>query len=127
MERSGDEIKIKVDIQSEEERLPQNIEQHLFRIVQEACENALKHANARNIRIQGSITPTQVDLNMADNGTGFEMDSNFELGSLLSNNHFGLAGMVERAHLINAQINIQSRINSGTSIQIHWKDNPQAL
>lgn len=127
MERSGDEIKIKVDIQSEEERLPQNIEQHLFRIVQEACENALKHAKAGSIRIQGLITPTSADLNLADNGKGFEMDSNFELGSLLSNNHFGLAGMVERAHLIDAQINIQSRINSGTSIQINWKDTPQAL
>lgn len=127
MERSGDAIKIKVDIQSEEERLPQNIEQHLFRIVQEACENALKHAKAGSIHIRGSITPTSVDLNMTDNGKGFEMDSNFELGSLLSNNHFGLAGMVERAHLIDAQINIQSRINSGTSIQINWKDTPQAL
>lgn len=127
MERSGDEIKIKVDIQSEEERLPQNIEQHLFRIVQEACENALKHAKAGNIRIQGSITPASVDLNLSDDGTGFEMDRELELGRLLSDNHFGLAGMVERAHLIDAQINIQSRINTGTSIQIHWKDTPQAL
>ena len=62
MERSGDKVTIKVDIQAGEERLPQNIEQHLFRIVQEACENSLRHANAANIRMFGAIGSSKNDL-----------------------------------------------------------------
>ena len=59
MERSNDKVTIKVDIQEEGGRLPQNMEQHLFRIAQEACENSLRHAQAKNIAIFGDVSPTK--------------------------------------------------------------------
>jgi two-component system sensor histidine kinase DegS len=120
MERSGDKVTIKVDIQSGEERLPQNIEQHLFRIMQEACQNSLRHAQAKNIHISGELASRTAELNIADDGMGFEPQT--ELGSLIANRHFGLAGMVERANLIGAEINIQSNPNAGTKIRITWAD-----
>lgn len=120
MERSGDKIKIKVDIQASEERVPQNIEQHLFRITQEACENALRHAQAKNIAISGTLTHQRISLIIEDDGTGF--DTPQDLSSLIINQHFGLAGMVERTYLIGAEINIQSRLNTGTKIHITWAD-----
>lgn len=120
MERSGDKIKIKVDIQASEERIPQNIEQHLFRIVQEACENALRHAQAKNIAISGTLAHQRISMVIEDDGAGF--DTPQDLSSLIVNQHFGLAGMVERTHLIGAEINIQSRLNTGTRIRITWAD-----
>ncbi|RJP54136.1 MAG: hypothetical protein C4586_00340 [Anaerolineaceae bacterium] len=123
MERSGDKIKIKVDMRSGDERLPQNIEQHLFRIVQEACENALRHAQAKNIAISGTLAHQRISMVIEDDGAGF--DTPQDLNSLIINQHFGLAGMVERAHLIGAEINLQSRLNTGTKIRLTWADNAE--
>ncbi len=112
MQRNGDKITIKVDIQVGEERLSQNIEQHLSRIVREACENALHHAQTKNISLSGTLTPQTIDLTIEDDGTGF--DAQLDLSRLVANNHFGLAGMVERADLIGAEINIQSSPHTET-------------
>jgi signal transduction histidine kinase len=121
MERSGDKITIEVNIQSGEERLPQNIEQHLFRIVQEACGNALRHAQAKSVTIFGRLSSQGIDLTVADDGTGFEPQPEF--GNLIANHHFGLAGMIERAKLIGAEMEIQSSPNIGTKIYIRWNSN----
>lgn len=123
MERSGDKVKIKVDIELSGEILPERIEQHLFRIVQEACENSLRHAEANSISIYGTLTSERVDLNIQDDGKGFDADSKLELDNLLANRHFGLSGMIERAALIGAKINIHSSPNSGTRIHITWSNN----
>lgn len=118
MERNNDKVKIYVDIQASEDRVPENIEQHLYRIVQESCENSLRHAHAERIGIFGTLTSQKIDLIVEDDGTGFEPQ--FEVDSLINNNHFGLAGMVERAHLINAEISFQSMPNKGVTIYITW-------
>jgi signal transduction histidine kinase len=120
MERSGDRVTVKVDIREEGGRLSQNMESHLFRIAQEACQNSLRHARAGNIVISGGIAPDKLDLSIADDGTGFEPQ--IELGGLIASRHFGLAGMVERARLIGAEISIKSASGRGTSIHIIWKN-----
>jgi len=121
MERSGDLIRINVDLQADDERCPQNIEQHLYRIVQEACENALRHARAAAIEITGRFSAGQMDLTIEDNGMGFVIGEPLELGALLADKHFGLAGMVERAHLIGAEIHPRSSPERGTRIHVLWK------
>lgn len=121
MERSGDKVTIKVNILEGGGRLPQNMEQHLFRIVQEACGNALRHAQAENIQISGEIDSDIVNLDIADDGSGFKPQA--ELGNLIANRHFGLAGMMERARLIGAEINIKSSPDWGTRVHIEWMDN----
>ena len=118
MERNGDRIKIYVDIQAGEERVPEKIEQHLYRIVQESCENALRHSHANRIGILGVLAPQKIDLVIEDDGTGF--DAQPEMSSLIASNHFGLAGMVERARLIDAEISFKSAPNAGLKIYITW-------
>ena len=49
---------------------------------------------------------------------GFEPQT--DLSSLIANNHFGLAGMMERVQLIGAEISIQSNSKTGTKIRIAW-------
>lgn len=120
MERSGDKVAIQVNILEGDGRLAQNMEQHLFRIVQEACGNAMRHAHAENIQISGEIDSNIVNLDIVDDGSGFKPQA--ELGNLIANRHFGLAGMMERARLIGAEINIKSNPDRGTRIHIEWVD-----
>jgi signal transduction histidine kinase len=120
MERIGDKVKIKVDIQLNEERYPQTIEQHLYRIVQEACENALRHSHATQITINAKLMQDCVSLLIEDNGIGFPIEGRIELDDLLVGNHFGLVGMMERAMLIGAQVDIHSIPGNGTQIQVIW-------
>ena len=121
MERTKDAINIEVDIQSNETRYPLDKEQHLFRIVQEACENAVRHSHAKRIEIKGQLEPDRVDLSIADDGDGFTLQQeNLELDDLLTQRHFGLAGMLERAELIDAEVELSSTPRVGTEVRIRW-------
>jgi len=121
MERNEGTVQVNVDIQTDETRYPQKTELHLFRIVQEACENALRHAHARNITISGSLDTRKIDLHLHDDGVGFDRGETLDLDTLISKKHFGLAGMIERAAIINAEVRIESEPEKGTSIQITWE------
>ncbi len=109
---------ILLNTMNEGARFPGKVEEHLFHIVHEACENALKHSNCRTLTISGSISPGRVDLSIRDDGAGF--DPNADHSALIANRHFGLVGMKERAHLIGAELEIKSQPGSGTIIHISW-------
>jgi signal transduction histidine kinase len=119
MERSKTGLQICLDLQSSEERYPAPIEQHLYRIVQEASENAIRHGKANQVNITGTLGASEINLAIADNGCGFEAGQGFELAGLLANKHFGLAGMLERARLIGGIVKIDSSI-AGTQISFRW-------
>ncbi|MFN8434608.1 MAG: ATP-binding protein [Anaerolineales bacterium] len=114
-------MEITLDLQTSGERIPEKHETHLFFIVREACMNVLKHANAKTLNISGNITPTRVELSIQDDGKGLKIDLQKEVNTLLEEEHFGLVGMFERARLINADLNISSSENSGTTIHITWQ------
>lgn len=120
MERVNDQVKIKVDMQIKEERYPPNIEQHLYRIVQEACENALRHSKAKQVTISAKLLTDCISLLVEDDGVGFKMKGRIELDDLIAGNHFGLIGIVERAMLIGAQVEITSIPGNGTQVQVIW-------
>jgi signal transduction histidine kinase len=125
MERSKIAVSITVDFQSTGERYPPDKEQHLFRIVQEACENALRHSHGQKVKVSGSLESNHVELQIEDNGDGFELGRKpLEIQDLVSERHFGLAGMYERAGLIGAQIGIASAPGSGTVVSISWTGEP---
>jgi signal transduction histidine kinase len=120
MQRSKDTVNVVLDLQPGETRYPQNIEHHVFRIVQEACENSLRHARCKKIFFSGQLTPEEIDLRIHDDGVGFEVKGGVELDTLLANKHFGLVGMVERAKLIGAEVKITTAPGNGTQIRINW-------
>jgi PAS domain S-box-containing protein len=90
--------------------LPQDVENNLLRIGQEALTNAFKYARASEIRIEMVYETTQFILRIKDNGQGFEIDS-FSV-----ENGFGLMGMTERADRIGAKLTIQSQLGRGTEV-----------
>lgn len=83
---------------------------NLFRIIQEAINNSLKYARASEISISITETEKNLIIKISDNGIGFDLNTT-ELGN-------GLENMQKRAAEINGKINIQSKINAGTQIEI---------
>ncbi|MBV9386505.1 MAG: PAS domain S-box protein [Chroococcidiopsidaceae cyanobacterium CP_BM_ER_R8_30] len=90
--------------------LPTEVESNLLRIGQEALTNAIRHANADEIRVDLIYDPDQFFLRVKDNGQGFGV------GSIPSSDGFGLLGMSERAERIGAQLTIESQPGQGTEI-----------
>ena len=92
--------------------LPQDVENNVLRIGQEALTNAFKYARASEIRVELVYETTQFILRITDNGQGFEIDS-FSV-----ENGFGLMGMTERADRIGAKLTIQSQPGQGTEVVV---------
>lgn len=86
---------------------------NLYRIVQEALQNAVKYANAQIISIDLNSTTKYLSLGISDNGKGFDINT------VTAGN--GLNNMKKRAKEIGAQIKITSNPGSGTKISIHYK------
>jgi PAS domain S-box-containing protein len=92
--------------------LPAEVENNLLRMGQEALTNAIRHANADEIRVELAYDRDQVCLRVRDNGQGFGV------GSIPSSEGFGLLGMSERAERIGAQLTIRSQPGQGTEIVV---------
>lgn len=90
--------------------LPTEVESNLLRIGQEALTNAIRHANADEIRVELVYDNAQCLLRVKDDGQGFGV------GSIPSADGFGLIGMSERAERIGAQLAIGSQPGQGTEI-----------
>ncbi|MBD2341743.1 PAS domain S-box protein [Calothrix sp. FACHB-156] len=90
--------------------LPTEVESNLLRIGQEALTNAIRHANADEIRVELIYDRDQVCLRVQDNGQGFGV------GSIPASLGFGLLGMSERAERIGAQLTIRSQPGEGTEM-----------
>ncbi|MGL4617556.1 MAG: PAS domain-containing protein, partial [Chroococcidiopsis sp.] len=92
--------------------LPAEVENNLLRIGQEALTNAIKYADASEIRVELGYDNAQCILRVKDDGRGFGV------GSIPSADGFGLLGMSERAERIGAQLTIQSQPGQGTEIVV---------
>lgn len=85
----------------------------LLRIVQEACNNALKYSRASTIEIKIVYGKDKIEISIVDDGIGFEMvDKKIDN----SNTGFGLSIMKERIYLLSGEINIISSPGKGTGI-----------
>jgi PAS domain S-box-containing protein len=92
-------------------RLPSEIEVMMYRIVQEALNNVIKHARADHVDIVLERGREYVSLIIEDNGVGFDLSSTPKTGHGL-----GLTGMRERAALIGADLEIESTPGHGTTV-----------
>lgn len=121
-QRNPDSVDIQVELQGEGDcRYPLMIESNIYRIVQEACENTLRYAQAKTLSIAGHLTEKQIELRVVDSGVGLDLNTSLNFNDLLTHKHFGLAGMHERASVIGADLNITSKPNEGTQIRLGWK------
>ena len=87
---------------------------NIFRSIQEACNNVIKHSNANSLFVSMKILENNIDIVIQDDGIGFDIH-NVELKK---NNHFGLSVIKERVDLLGGSLDILSEINKGTKITI---------
>jgi signal transduction histidine kinase len=107
---------VQVQVTGEEYSLGADREIALYRIVQEALRNAVKHAHAQQIGLRVSFLPSQVIVTIADDGAGFDVPANRT--AFARTNHFGLMGMQERAHLLGGALQIMSARGKGTEVRV---------
>ncbi|GEM_PF-1887456 len=92
-------------------RLSRSAETVLYRIAQEATTNVVKHAHARSVRIRLMNGDGRVQMEVADDGRGFDPRAS------TAHDHFGLAGMRERAEMAGGTLEVESRPGRGTTIR----------
>jgi signal transduction histidine kinase len=92
--------------------LPSRVEQALYRIAQEALNNALKHARSRCILVSLRRIESQVILEITDDGIGFDPAAVRETGGL------GLQGIAERVTQLDGRLGVCSRPGGGTRLQV---------
>lgn len=86
----------------------------VYRIIQEAINNALKHSDADKITLIVGTKNDKCYININDNGKGFNFDNKSEQ----EDKHFGLSIMKERINLLHGVISINTDIEKGTEINI---------
>lgn len=97
-------------------RQDQKVEAAIFAIVQEAVNNALKHAQAKNVIVQLEETPTGLRTIIADDGKGFAADEVMsDYGQRCS---LGIVNIRERAELIGGRLTLESAPGHGTLITV---------
>jgi signal transduction histidine kinase/Tfp pilus assembly protein PilF len=91
------------------ERLPENKEIMLYRIIQELVNNTLKHAKAYNISLKINVFPGMLHIKFSDDGKGFDVEETLESGTRA----FGLRNLESRVSFLNGEMNIQSEPGKG--------------
>ena len=102
-------VRASLSVAGQEPDLTQEEAQALFRIAEEALTNVERHAVANEVAVRLASGVDRTDLVVQDDGVGFDPDA-------VDPNRFGLAGMHERAAMIGATLEVDSRHNSGTEI-----------
>jgi signal transduction histidine kinase len=96
--------------------LPPAVEEELYRIAEEALNNALKHAEPTSIvvtiRAEGEPPDQQVELEVVDDGRGFDPDAASEAGGL------GLVSMAQRAEKLRGTLELTSAPGQGTRVSV---------
>ncbi|MNI13533.1 Sensor histidine kinase LiaS [compost metagenome] len=108
------QVKVPMDItweMDEETKLPKGIEDHLFRIVQEALSNALRHSKASKLEAKLLHRSDGVRLSIRDNGVGFNLDAKKHAS-------YGIVSMKERVNEIGGSLHIITAPDRGTRIEI---------
>jgi signal transduction histidine kinase len=111
--RKMDQFKIDYSISGEIVFLDSETELILFRIVQEALNNIVKHAEASRIQLELNYKKNLLEMIIKDNGKGFNPSINYKV-----TNNSGLKNIKDRAELLGGEAIILSTINAGSEIKI---------
>jgi signal transduction histidine kinase len=98
------------------ERLPTEIETTIYRIVQEALTNVVKHAEASHLSLILVRGEDHLLAIIEDNGKGFDVDK--VIGSISGPHHLGLLGMKERVALAGGTFELESSVGKGATLFI---------
>lgn len=115
--KKSSDIEVVVHIPVEEPELPSIYKVTLYRVLQEACCNIIKHAKASKIEVTLFCGDNKLALEIQDNGIGFDAQKKKETSGEVSHG-FGLSMMKERVILLGGTIQIKSVIGEGTTVSV---------
>jgi signal transduction histidine kinase len=111
-----DGLPVSVEIKGHVRRLPPDLELTAYRIMQEGLSNVLRHAQAQTAWLMVVFAPDGLTLHIHDDGLGFTPPIN--PADLAQEGHFGLMGIRERALLFGGRLEIRSKVDGGTSLEV---------
>lgn len=109
-------IPIEFAIENNPDPLPPNVEQAIYRISQEALENATRHAHASHVWIKFLKDDNHIQLVVKDDGKGFDMNN------LSDEERLGIRGMYERSIAIGGNLELDSHPGKGTSVTFQMEN-----
>ncbi len=116
LRESQPHLAIQLDLMHDGTTLPERTRLALFRIYQEAINNAMQHAAAQELTIRLALEPERVGLEIQDDGCGFETQDSWL--ALACRGHLGLLGISERAAALGGRAEILSAVGRGTLVRV---------
>ncbi len=110
-------IEVKLEIAAQEGDIPKELKIVIYRLLQEALSNVLKHSGANSVKVFLRKRDEGIELGIEDDGAGFDAEGPQTHGWGYG---IGLSSMRERAHLSGGAISIQSRKGIGTTVHVSW-------
>ncbi len=102
-------VEVKVHAENVSENLPDEVKVCVYRVIQEALNNAQRHAHAKNVLVELTQSGDATRVRITDDGSGFDAKRTRGMG---------LLGMEERVKRLGGAINIDSRPGAGTTITV---------
>ena len=99
-------------VEGKEQKIEKQKKLIVFRIIQEVLQNILKHSKAKNIKVTFHYKETNIEIDIADDGIGFNKEV------IAKNEGLGVQNIINRARLIGGDAHINSIINRGTTVKI---------
>jgi len=115
-------LNIYLSLAHDRQILPEKVRLALFRIFQQSIANVIRHSKATEVHVRFSFDAEEANLEIKDNGKGFDVPSNWI--DFVRQGHYGLAGAAERANTLGGVFKVKSTPGNSTTIQvtIPWKD-----
>ncbi|MFQ6013846.1 MAG: histidine kinase [Anaerolineae bacterium] len=114
LEKRG--VRVQLETRGFVERLMPQVETVLFRITQEAMNNVVKHAEARNVKVRLGREDAKLTLMVEDDGRGFNVEEVLKRSD--KETRLGLFGIEERTALLGGTFTIESKVGQGTRLRV---------
>ena len=111
---AGESPVIDLEVEGAPRGLNPVVRDEAYRIAAEALRNAFRHAQARRITVEIRYDKRHFRLRVRDDGKGIDEDTMQRQPS----GHFGLPGMRERAEIVGGRLEVWSKLNSGTQVEL---------
>jgi len=119
----ADQHRVDIDLHAEDipRDLSREIALSIFRVLQEALQNAIKHSGSRRFEVSLSRTSNNIILTVHDSGRGFDAVE------AMKGRGLGLTSMKERVNLVAGELTIESKPQKGTTIHVRVPLTPRAM
>jgi len=111
-------IRIEKQITIQEDEVPDPLKIIIYRVLQEALNNVVRHSEADLVRLSLGKTRNRIEMAIEDNGLGFDLDNVLSVES--PKRGLGLASMKERTELSGGSFSIESKKGAGTTVRASW-------